>query len=274
MTELFNSHVHTDFSADCTITGEAMCESAIAHALSGITITDHSNLASCISHNAFRTSLNSVLKARELKEKYRGRLQILAGIEMGDALCMPDYAGRIIRATKPDFVLASVHSVPFPNKHQYINKIDYPSMADKEIDSLIRLYFKLCLQTVKESDFDSFAHLTIPFRYINGVSKKNVDIRPYYDIINEILKNIVARKKALELNTSELSRQLFDFMPNEEIINMYKACGGSLVTIGSVAHVPENIAFGLSDALSLLKRAGFTSYVYYKNRESVEVPIL
>ncbi len=271
---MFNSHVHTDFSADCTETGEAMCESAIENSLLGITITDHSNLASCITHNAFRTSLNSVLKARELGEKYRGSLSVFAGIEMGDALCMPDYADRIIRATKPDFVLASVHSVPFPTKHQYINKIDYQNMTDQEIDSLIRLYFKLCLQTVKESDFDSFAHLTIPFRYINGVSKKNIDIFPYYDIIEEILKNLVKRKKALELNTSELSRQLFDFMPNEKIINMYKECGGKLVTIGSDAHERVNIAFGLSDAISLLKRAGFTSYVYYKNRKAVEVPIL
>ncbi len=270
---MFNSHVHTEFSRDCTESAEAMCISAVKNSLKGITFTDHINIASCITDNAYSVAVNSTSRAREVGQKFSGQLIVLKGLEMGDILCMPSYANRIIKATNPDFVLASVHAVPFRLVSQYLSEIDFSKITVEELDYIINIYFDICLETTKTADFDALAHLTLPFRYINGVYKRGIKIEPYYDKIKTILTQLIARKKALELNTSELSRQIFDFMPNETIIKMYKELGGTLVTIGSDAHKAENVSFGLLKAADLLRENGFKSYVYYKNRKPVEIEL-
>ncbi len=270
---MFNSHVHTNFSKDCSVSCEEMCVNAVQKGLKGFAVTDHCDLATCITDNAYSVAVNSAKQARKMAEKYMGKLEICIGVEIGESLLMPDYCARIIKAIKPDFVLASTHCAMMNLLPVSLTSIDFSAMSDAEIKNVLKNYFDICAQTAQRADFDALAHLTLPFRYINGVHKRGIDIKDCYEDVKKVLSVLIKKGKALELNTSELSRQLFDFMPNEDIIRLYKSLGGELVTIGGDTHTAENIDFGIENAKRLLHQSGFDFYVYYKERKPVKVSL-
>ena len=113
------------------------------------------------------------------------------------------------------------------------------------------------------------AHLTCPLRYINGKYKLNFDIKPYEGKIETILNYIIEHGISMEVNTSGMGGENGYYMPDEWIIEKYRDMGGYLVTIGSDAHVSENIGKAFEDVTALLKKLGFRHYFYYKNRVNI-----
>lgn len=270
---MFNSHVHMKFSRDCSAEGSEMCEKALSDGLLGIAFTDHCFLDACITENSYKRALESAEEAMRLRDIYKGRLKISVGTEMGEALRKPDYADRIINAAPFDIVLMSVHKIIYQNMPNSLSRIDFQTLSDDEISDIIMEYFREVEESVLYTDFDVCAHLTLPFRYISGVYKRKIRESCYEKPIKKILSLLIKHEKALELNTGDLKRQICDFIPDEKIIKLYYEMGGRLITIGSDAHVPENIATGLSEGISLLKKCGFSEYCYYEKRNPVMIPI-
>ena len=270
---MFNSHIHTEYSHDCTASMEEMCRAAIEKGFSGIAVTDHCNADTCISDNTYRKILKSGEEARHLGEKYKGVLKVLTGVEMSDVLRKPDYAKRLIKALRPDCVIMSVHNIMRKNPTEHLSRLDFSLMDMAEIDDVIKVYFSELIRTAKETDYDICAHLTLPLRYINGKYGKNADISKYMPEIKKVLSILIDRKKALEINTSNISNMPRDFMPTESIVRLYYEMGGRLVTIGTDAQTPQMIGPGFKEAMAMLKDIGFTSYVYYKNRKPVSVEL-
>ena len=54
---------------------------------------------------------------------------------------------------------------------------------------------------------------------------------------------------------------------------MYKALGGEIITVGSDAHIKENIGYGFDVAEALLEETGFRYYTVFKNRKPEFVPL-
>ena len=268
---MFNSHVHSDFSHDCNAPMEKMCESAIASGLYGICVTDHFNADSCISQNSYRSVLNSVKKARELSLKYKDKLLITAGVEMSDVFRKPEYSARLIKAIRPDSIIMSVHNVVLDNLPENIARMRFSDMKPEKVQHIIAVYFKELIAAVTLTDFDICAHLTLPYRYTNGVYGLGLSYERFLPEIKKILSILIDRNKALEINTSDVFHQLCDFMPDENIVRMYYEMGGRLVTIGTDAHNPNNISSGFKEAKQMLKKSGFKSYCYYKNRKPFEI---
>lgn len=271
---MFNSHIHTDFSPDCSCSMEEMCEAAIKKGLMGISVTDHCDMHTFISHNPYLTSLKSNTESKKMAEKYAGRLCVLSGIELGDAFFRYENAKRILARLELDSILLSIHAVMINGIERFLSHVDFSLFSEKELDGIVRNYFDRLLVSAEETDFDICAHLTLPFRYINGVYKRNLPVQNYSEEIKKVLSVLVERKKALELNTSELDRQLFDFMPSESIVEEFFNMGGRLVTIGTDAHTPKALDKGFFEAKKLLIKIGFPYYVYYKDRLVVEKSLI
>ena len=89
----------------------------------------------------------------------------------------------------------------------------------------------------------------------------------------QILQMLVERDMGLEINTSGLRKWMGELGMELWVLEKYRALGGKYVTIGSDAHAKEDIGAGLENAIQLLKRAGFTSYTYFKNNKPVQVSI-
>ena len=271
--KMFNSHIHTNHSRDCKTSMEEMCIAAINAGFSGIAITDHYNGDSCISDNSYRNILMSVAEARKFDELYGEKLTVLGGVETSDVLRKPDYTARFLKNLRPDSVIFSVHNVFIDSITKNLSRMDFGVLTDEEAYRIINVYFKELVEGAVKADYDILAHLTLPLRYTNGKHGKKLSLDRFNAEIEKILTTLIKREKALEINTSEIDHQLFDFMPGKNILKKYYGLGGRLVTIGTDAHKSENIAVGFNEAKELLKEIGFESYYYYKNRKPIPVTL-
>ena len=270
---MYNSHVHSSFSRDCKASLSEMCDAAIKAGLKGISLTDHCDLDNYISDNVYTTLKKSVNSAKELSSLFNGNLKVFTGVELGGIIHRPTYASTLTKSFDFDIVLMSVHIPQSNGKSYHLSRVDFSAMPKEELISVIHGYFDEMYATVIKADFDVCAHLTLPFRYINGVYGRNIPVSLFTDDIQKVLSALIERGKALELNTSEINHQLFDFMPDESVLRLYRDMGGKLITIGSDAHKSENIALGFNEAFSLLKKCGFNEYHYYEKRVPTAVSL-
>ena len=140
------------------------------------------------------------------------------------------------------------------------------------METLLREYFENCLAVARWDKPDAIAHLGFLKRYAvrDGVT---LDYTPYNDLIEEILRTLIATGKALEVNTSGFRYGLPEWIPGIEIWRRYRAMGGELVTIGSDAHRPEDIGAGHKEAQQMLRELGFTRFFYFRARKPVAVKL-
>ncbi len=95
------------------------------------------------------------------------------------------------------------------------------------------------------------------------------DYDKYKDIIDKILSYLINREKALELNTAGLRKGMREMNPCRKVISRYRELGGELITIGSDAHSPEEVAADFDKAESLLLDCGFEYYTVYNGRIAI-----
>ena len=111
-----------------------------------------------------------------------------------------------------DYIIGSNHILPKNN-------------SEKEILN----YYKKILTMIKNGGIDTIGHLDYLRRKVDD---NNID----NGIIEEIFKELIKRKIALEINTSAIRRKGLDSFPSQIKLDLYKKLGGNIVTIGSDAH--------------------------------------
>ena len=265
---MYDCHIHSINSHDGRETIDDLCAHAIKIGLSGIAISDHT-LPAPYGCEDYENIKNSIEEVRECQDKYKGNLTVITAFELDDRTA-PDGL-KPFYDLKPDFILGSVHSTMIFARHfshtPYKNLFQQSDIIpDEIIEEFLVLYYKT-LEEKADEDIDSIAHITYPFRYLNGVSNRNYKTENYFNLMEPILKKIVDTGKCLELNTSGKANKWNEFMPDEFVLKRYYEMGGRDITLGSDAHRCENLAVGFSEAKDLLKSIGFCHACYYLNRE-------
>lgn len=270
---MFDLHIHSKNSHDGKDTLDALCLSAIEKGVKGLAITDHIDMHSYVERNAYQTIQQSIADTKAAREKYKDRLKVLCGVELGGYAYDPEMAKKVLDLTYYDVVIGSLHYVRkgmFDSA--YSKQIYDEKLSDAQIISFIGQYFDELQEISEMADFDVLAHLTCPMRYINYVYKRGIDVMLFEDKITEILKKIIERGIALEVNTSCYTPKYgYSFDPDEKILRLYKSLGGELITLGSDAHKAGNIALGFDAALDMLKKVGFGYYCYFEQRKAQKV---
>lgn len=260
-------HMHCGFSNDSETRPEDMVESAIAKGLSVICFTDHYDKDNLDWGDEAIFDVESYFqKMIELQEEYRDQIDIRIGAEIGMQPYLAEYYQNFIAQHPFDFVIGSVHSVlehdvalDFFQKH-----------SDPEG---YKIYFEEMLQDVQEiKSYDVLGHLDYIVRYSNQGSK-GFDLNDYMDIIEEILKQVIAHGKGIEMNMSGLKYGLGAPHPQPEIIKRYRELGGEIITVGADGHIPEHIAYDYHLADDILKSCGFKYYTEFKGRKPLFVKI-
>lgn len=266
----FDGHVHSDCSPRGVDSVMSLCEQAVHRGLFGFAVTD------CCDCDRFdemqfaervRESIYCVYKARSV---FEDSLIISNGIEVGQPLDNIGKADKIINNFPFDMVVASVKKYPDGRK---LSDIDYSELSENEIIKLLESYYKMLYETVKWDNFDVLSQITLPMRYVNSEYAPYFSIRHCDDIIEAILKKLAEDEKALEVNTSAMRGKLNMILPPVRYLRMFRELGGKYITIGSGAHSCSSIGSDLSEGISLVNEAGFSSYCYYKNRKPVLVNI-
>ncbi len=262
-----DSHVHSDCSRDGNDPTMMMCESAARLGLYALTMTDHCECNAYVSEAYDRSVRQSYFEARKASAVFRDRLHVYAGVEIGQPMQDKAAAQDILDNCDFDFALASVHNV---KGLADFFELDYSKV---EVYDALNRYFDEMLEMISWGMFDSLSHLTYPWRYIVGERGLTINDNLYHDKIDQVLKLLIEKHKALEVNTSGLRQKLGITMPDLSVLRRYYELGGKLVTVGSDAHRWADVGGGVEQGLSLLRQAGFTHFNIYIKHEPKFLPI-
>lgn len=263
---IIDMHTHSDHSFDGNHSCMLLCESAVAKGLNGIAITDHCEIDSKeLDFRAFAT--NQYFESYKAKKFFEGRLLVLQGLELGQAIYKKELAESILNKFKYDFILASIHNLENMEDFYYLDysQFDVPDLLNKYFDTV----YELCLW----NRFDSLAHFTYPLRYIKGEAGIDIDLSLFYDKIEAILKTLIKNERALEINTSGLFQKINETLPDKAIIRLFKELGGKYITIGSDSHYYNDLGRGIEQGIALAKECGFDNIAVYQQREPLLIPI-
>ncbi len=259
---IWDQHMHCEFSGDSDSPMESMIVASIEKGLSGLCFTDHLDFDYKESPHLFDLDVDSYYKKiNEMIEKYKNKIDIHFGIEIGLQPHINE-DNRLITQKYPfDFVIGSSHVV---------NSMDpyYPEYyKGKTEDEAYMEYFESIISNLNSNpDFDVYGHIDYVVRY--GPNKnKFYSYKKFEDIIDEILRRLIESGKGIEINTGGFKYGLGHPNPTEDIIRRYKELGGEIITIGADAHKPEHIAYDFEKIPAILKNAGFDYYCVFKNRK-------
>ncbi|UVI31290.1 histidinol-phosphatase HisJ family protein [Paenibacillus spongiae] len=254
---IVDQHVHSRYSPDSTEELEAIVRHAQSLGKPFVVTTDHFDY-DC---KFFKKDVLIDMPEYEretalLRSKYD--IDIRQGIEVG---YRQDYFNEInayLRQYSFDLVLLSVHNN---------GVLDFAEDAyhEQPLERVFADYFTHVFHAVNEMDnYDVVAHLDYFVRY----AKRTIGVEHYeqaHSILYDIMKVIISKDKALELNTAGLFRQGW-IHPHSYLLKMYIDMGGKLFSLGSDAHRLSHYEKGFSEAIELLKSFNIREIVQFKNR--------
>jgi histidinol-phosphatase (PHP family) len=241
---------------------EALCRAALARGLAGLTVTDHFDTEPAdlgYGHYDFDRLRTAVEAARRA---FGGRLDVLLGAEV---CFQPVFLPRIaafVAACPLDYCLGAVHWVE--------RELVDPAYVERHGAAGYEAYFAAVEQAVACGLFDAIAHLDLPKRH---APDGRFDPEPHWARLDRVLRLMVERGTALEINTSGWRRGSGEPLPGEAILRRYRALGGERITIGSDAHSAARLGRDVARAQELARRVGFTHLTRFVELRPVFIPL-
>ncbi|MDO5517075.1 MAG: histidinol-phosphatase HisJ family protein [Clostridium sp.] len=262
MNYLSDYHMHSKYSFDGMQTIEEAVLSAIKSNINEICMTEHISFdPEDTSYNYFDFNDYS-REIRSLSEKYRDKIKIKTGLEVGEYHLYKDDFDKYYKEHELDFIIGSVHNIN--------NKGLRTNIRENGVHETYVNYFNEVLHLADCGDFDVLGHLDLVQRYAyeaGGV----YDFNTYKDCIYDILKTLISNNKGIEINTSGLSKNLL--FPKADIVKMYKDLGGEIITVGSDAHNSERVGENIAHTYEFIKNLGY-KYVFTFNKRNPQGIIL
>ncbi len=263
-------HVHT---ARCGHAGGTMREfvdSALVHGLAEIAFTDHIPLYFLPGEDPdpnlamTRTELSGyVEEVRALGEEYRGRIDVLLGLEADYAEGHEPALREILAAYDWDVVLGSVHWVAG-------SWIDAPGSATRHRDEgtvfLWWEYWRLVAKACATGLFDVMTHFDLPKKFGNRMPDS---LRAAEDRAVEAAREA---RVAIEVSSAGLRKAVGEEYPAPDLLQRLVAAGIPIV-FSSDAHAPAEVAWGRKRIVSAAREAGATEQLSFRRRERRTHPI-
>lgn len=262
----YHSHSLCSFDGSAPLT--QLCQAAVEAGLSELCLTDHCDLVNTQGKSdlSFRWEPveEQLAAARPL---FRDRLTIRMGVELGSAWEFPDFARELTAHPSLDFVLGSVHNLSLADGGTDFYYVNYRS--DDDCYYVLDRYFD-CMERLAEMDcYDVLAHIIYPLRYMNGRDGQRAGLDRYEPQLRRIFRRVIDSGRGIELNTCRGETV-------EEwrwTLGLYKDCGGTIVTLGSDAHLPQDVGKGIQSGAALLRELGFPAVARYVRRKAELVGI-
>lgn len=280
---LIDCHTHSTNSPDGYDAPEAMLLAAMENGLSAYALTDHCEINrwfgrahysnAALSENPqdtydfahdFEAAMEDNLR---LKEKYKGKINFISGIELGQAQFDFGLAAAVAADARLDFIIASLHQAKGYDDFAFT---DY-SKTDPVL--MVSKYYREMLEVCRKGSFDILGHLTYPLRYIEGESGIKINMSENDEVIREIFRVLIERGKGIEINTSGLRQKYGRTFPDMYYLKMYREMGGDILSVGSDAHRCEDIGAGIKDGIALAEEAGFKYLSIFQAHKVTAVPI-
>ena len=269
-------HMHSYHSGDSDTPMEDQIRAALSLGLSSVCFTEHLDMdwpyqnTPDLEPGTFDLDLAAYRQEYlRLRDKYRDRLDIFYGVELGLQPHLGDRLGAFT-ADHPefDFILGSTH---VSRQMDPYYSIFFEGRTEEEA---YRTYFTDSLLSLRAfHQIDSYGHMDYVVRY-GPHQDRFYSYERYQDVIDPILDLLLAHDIALEINTAGFSKGLSQCNPCTGIIRRYRQMGGRKITVGADAHAPAGIAAGFDTAAAILTEAGFDTYYTFEGRQAVPHRIL
>ena len=253
-------HTHTAFSPDSHADMADMLERAVALGLKIYGVSEHFNY----DYDRLHLQIDGrevppideaayFSRARQLQAACAGKLLFLVGAEFGfdhSPRALERYM-RTAEEYRPDFIVNSIHTCLgmdcyFPHYCAGRSKeYAYNAYLYRVLESLDAPY-----------PYDVVAHIGYCSRNATYPDPK-LRYEEFADVLDAILRRIIAKDKILEVNTSSKTAGS-PFLPDTDILARYFALGGRKISFASDAHDTSRIGEKREVVSEALKNIGFT----------------
>ena len=242
---MFDYHMHSRVSFDGHDTGESLAKAALSRGLKEICFTDHLDYDPL--GQMGKLDFDTVAYNEEYDHLEIPGLKIRRGMEFGMDVHNVAQFREDLKRRHFDFVLGSIH---------FVDDLDvyFPEYWEgKTIFQAERRYLEATLESVRlHDDFDVLAHLTYIGKTTSHHAPRCVPFAEHRELIDEILKVLVAKGKGMEMNTSGVDR-CGGFLPTADYFRRFKELGGEIVTVGSDSHRCDRVGQYTFEACEILK---------------------
>jgi histidinol-phosphatase (PHP family) len=257
-------HIHTAFCKHAVGRMEEYVESAIELGLEEIGFADHMPVMPepqlCMGYSDLPLYLEQV---RELRNLYRGSIEIRLGCEMD---IVPGREGEIrdiIEGSGFDYVIGSVHYLgnwPF-DQEKYRDVF-----AKGDLKAIYDLFFETVIRAANTGLYDIAGHIDNIKRMGYRLSG---DMTPYYERAAAVFREM---NVAVEVNTSGIDSAAGEAYPSIEFLRILNRHGVP-ATVGSDSHRPEQVGRHFDRVYDMLRSAGYDCVAYFQARERIMKPL-
>lgn len=271
---LADYHVHTEFSDDSDYPLLDVVRDAANMGLEELCLTDHvdygvkvdwdSGLEIPVRLGALMANVDYpkyIAAIEEARRLYGDKIRIKLGLEFGmQTHTIPQFEA-LFRRYPFDFILLSVHQV---EDKEFWTQDFQRGRTQREYN--LRYYEELLELVRQYKNYSVLAHVDLITRYDKAGVYPFEELKP---ILTDILRQVIADGKGIELNTSYHRYGLPDATPARAILELYRDLGGRVLTIGSDSHKPEHLGAYISEGMALLKELGFREFCTFERMEPV-----
>lgn len=256
---LADYHVHTYYSDDSECPMEDTVKRALELGLDEIAFTEHVDYG-------VKTDINCnyekyFAEIEKMKKQYGEKITIKAGIEFGVQAHTISMFEKDYQTFPFEFVILSNHQVD--NKAYW----NYAYQKGKTQEKIQRGYYEAVYDVVKKyKHYSVLGHLDVIKRYdeYGDYPDKNI-----MEIVEKILRQVIADGKGIEVNTSCYKYGLKDLMPSRAILKRYHELGGKVLTIGSDTHETVHLYDHIAEVREELKKIGFRQFCTFEQGKPV-----
>lgn len=242
---------------------ETYAQAALSMGLNELCFTEHVDydVVNEYTHlNPF--TYDNYFKAIEtMKTRYDGQLTIKAGIEFGVQLHTIARYQEDANKYPFDFIMMSSHEI---NNQEFWLHAYQKGKTQLEVN---RGYYENLLELVKNyTEYSVLAHMDVIKRYDqDGI----LDDESNIDLIEAILKEVIKQGKGLEVNTSSFRYGMPDLTPSKRILSLYRALGGTILTLGSDSHQIDQLAQHMDRVRQELINLGFIHFCTFNRMKPI-----
>ncbi len=248
-------HVHTNFS-DGKNTPKEVAEAAYEMGIVRLGFSDHGHTSFdnryCMREDHKILYIETI---KELKEKYRGKMEILCGIEQDFLGGKPDL--------QYDYVIGSVHYTVCGDKIYDVDGSvdDVKEMVARhfngDIYSYCESYYDTVSKVVNVTGADIIGHIDLLTKF-NEKEPLIDETHPRYRAAwKKAVDALLPHGKPFEINTGAISRGYRTTpYPNSEIIQYILQNGGKMI-LNSDSHSKDTLCFKFDLASQIVSDLGF-----------------
>ncbi len=260
-----DTHTHTARCGHAAGHDEEFVEAAIACGLAAVAITDHlpfywlpraeHDLRLAMAPEELPRYVDAVLA---LKERYRGRIEVLLGIEADFVAGHEEALERELARYPFDVVLGSEHWLDGWCVDD-ASSIPRYQQGQEEVDRIWARYAEAALAAARSGLFDVLTHLDLP---------KKFGFRPTVPFAgreDEVVAAAAASGCAVELSSAGARKPIGEVYPAPGLLRKLVAAGVPLV-LSSDAHAPAEVGWGFAGLAAEAAAAGAREVLVFRGR--------